>query len=102
MTGASWEYISDRESNEHYPAVSSLTRELTVDAIKKLASHGCSIVVVGKNTTITYPEGTLRIALLPIVHEPRYILRFQDGFELLEMSVINSDYKSLGIPEEKR
>jgi hypothetical protein len=88
-------HAQEWKSTEGTPAISSLVKRLTEDAIELLRLHGCTVTVKAKEVLVQYPEGSIQYELFPRTHEPRYAIVLPDGFELLEMQVINSHYKGL-------
>lgn len=78
-------------------AVSTVVSNLLPRAKTLLEKNGCRVSTWGDGSLslITFPQGTIRTELYPQTQEARHRLRFQNGFELREISVPGKEYKAL-------
>ena len=97
-----FEHVQDTMSGITSVAISAVVKGLLSRAKELLESKGCTIMPGGKDRSIViYPEGTTRQELYPRIHESRYRVLFTNGFELTEMSAVNSDEKGLQVSDEE-
>ncbi len=55
------------------------------EAREIIKQHGCEVVEYPDHCVVTFPEGTMRMEILPRLSNERYEITLPDGFRMIEM-----------------